>query len=106
VIGELSVPTAGEVVRDPDDAFDAFADPDQPLGVEAGRDLARERDDTVADVDLYALRVGPQHLVGELGADRRVVAQEDHQHVGSGDDAQDATRLDAPARRTMRPERP
>jgi len=46
------------------------------------------------------------YSLGELGADRRVVAQEDHQHVGSGDDAQDATRLDAPARRTMRPERP
>ena len=49
----------GEVVDDRDGAFDALGGPDQPLGVAAGRDLARERDDTVADVDLHALPSAP-----------------------------------------------
>jgi hypothetical protein len=102
VFGELYVPPVGEVVRDPDDALDAFADPDQPLGVEAGRDLARERDDTVADVDLHALRVGAQHLVGELGADRRVVAQEDREMTPRTRPASSHTGIQRRWRSTMR----
>jgi hypothetical protein len=70
------------------------------------RSTVRETIRPTADRRWGFAPVPATYSLGELGADRRVVAQEDHQHVGSGDDAQDATRLDAPARRTMRPERP
>ena len=89
---EALVHPVGEVVDDRDGAFDALGGPDQPLGVAAGRDLARERDDAVPDVDLHALRVGAQHLLDDLGADRLVVAQEHRQHVRPGDDADDPAR--------------
>jgi hypothetical protein len=78
------------MVGDRDNALDALGGPHQPLGVIPRGDLAGERTDAVAYVDLHV--ASDQHLVDDLGADGLVVAQEHGQHVRSGDDAQDAAR--------------
>ena len=78
-IGGPLVRAEAQVVDDGDHAFDPLDEAHRHLGVQAGVELAGERDHAAVDLDQYAGRVGQedeaQYVVDDLGTDRRVVAQ-------------------------------